>query len=115
MSVSLTHLPPAIIQIFYSSWEAVGNSGGIAAENIGTIVQIIDIPSDEGVILQDLLLAVQSVCALIPGPSGIYAAHSAFSFTWEAFFMSYPMRRIPYPISDDFSFPSTFQTQNSFN
>ena len=35
-------------------------------------------------ILQDVLLAVQSVFALIPGPLGVYAAHSAFSFTWQA-------------------------------
>ena len=84
MSTVLTSLPPAINQFFYSWWEAVGNSGGIATDNIGTIVQIIDIPSDTGVIVQDLLLALQSVFALIPGPLGIYAAHSAFSFTWQA-------------------------------
>lgn len=74
----------AVNQFFYSWWEAVGNSGGIAADNIGKIVQVVDIPSKEGVILQDILLAVQSVFALIPGPLGIYAAHSAFSFTWQA-------------------------------
>lgn len=74
----------AVNQFFYSWWEAVGNSGGIAADNIGKIVQLVDIPSNEGVILQDILLAVQSVFALIPGPLGIYAAHSAFSFTWQA-------------------------------
>ncbi|KAF6224709.1 hypothetical protein HO173_012866 [Letharia columbiana] len=74
----------AINQFFYSWWTAVGNSGGIAADNIGTIAQIIDIPNNQGVILQDILLAVQSVFALIPGPLGIYAAHSAFSYTWQA-------------------------------
>lgn len=84
MSIALTSLSPAINQFFYSWWEAVGNSGGIAADNIGAIVQIVDIPTDTGVILQDILLAVQSVFALIPGPLGIYAAHSAFSFTWQA-------------------------------
>ncbi len=47
-------------------------------------MQIIDIPNDSTVKLQDLLLALQSVFALIPGPLGIYAAHSAFSFTWQA-------------------------------
>lgn len=84
ISRSLTSFPPAVNQFFYSWWEAMGNSGGTAADNIGTIVQIIDIPSNQGIILQDILLAVQSVFALIPGPLGIYAAHSAFSFTWQA-------------------------------
>ncbi len=81
LSAALMFLPIAINQFFYSWWEAVGNSGGIAADNIGAIVQIVDIPSNTGVVLQDVLLAVQSVFALIPGPLGIYAAHSAFSFT----------------------------------
>lgn len=36
------------------------------------------------VIVQDLLLALQSIFALIPGPLGIYAAHSAFGFMRQA-------------------------------
>ena len=47
-------------------------------------MQIIDVPGDQQVIVQDLLLALQSIFALIPGPLGIYAAHSAFSYTWQA-------------------------------
>ena len=35
-------------------------------------------------IIQDVLLAFQSVFALIPGPLGIYAAYNAFSYTWQA-------------------------------
>ena len=35
-------------------------------------------------IIQDVLLAFQSIFALIPGPLGIYAAYSAFSLTWQA-------------------------------
>ena len=62
----------------------MGDSGGIASDNIGSIVQIIDIPSSTPVVLQDILLALQAVFALIPGPLGIYAAHSGFSFTWQA-------------------------------
>ena len=81
---STNTLAPAINQFFYSWWEAVGNSGGIAVDNIGTIVQMIDIKDNQQLIVQDLLLAVQSVFALIPGPLGIFAAHSAFSFTWQA-------------------------------
>ena len=77
-------MPPAINQFFYSWWEAVGNSGGIATANIAAIVDIIDVPNSQQLIVQDLLLAAQSVFALIPGPLGIYAAHSAFSFTWQA-------------------------------
>ena len=82
--MSLTSFPPAINQFFYSWWEAVGNSGGIAIDNIGSIIQIIDVSSNTDVIIQDVLLALQSAFALIPGPLGIYAAHSAFSFTWQA-------------------------------
>ena len=47
-------------------------------------MQLIDISSNQQLIVQDLLIAVQSIFALIPGPLGIYAAHSAFSFTWQA-------------------------------
>ena len=83
--ISITNIPhPAINQFFYSWWLAVGNSGGIAVDNIGAIVQIIDVPGDQQLIVQDLLLALQSIFALIPGPLGIYAAHSAFSYTWQA-------------------------------
>lgn len=45
---------------------------------------MIDVLSTIAVIVQDLLLAFQSIVALIPGPLGIYAAHSAFGFTWQA-------------------------------
>ena len=76
-------LDPAINQFFYSWWTAVGSSGGIASNNIAQIVQIIDVPAETSVILQDILIALQSVFALIPGPLGIYAAHSAFSYQWQ--------------------------------
>ena len=75
---------PAVNQFFYSWYTAVGNSGGIAVDNIGEIIQIIDIPSDTDVILQDVLLALQSVFALLPGPLGVYAAHNGFSFAWQS-------------------------------
>lgn len=74
----------AVNQFFYSWYTAVGNSGGIAADNIGQIVQLIDIPSTTPIILQYVLLALQSVFALVPGPLGIYAAHNAFSSAWQA-------------------------------
>ena len=47
-------------------------------------MQMMDVLSTIEVIVQDLLLALQSIFALIPGPLGIYAAHSAFGFTWQA-------------------------------
>lgn len=47
-------------------------------------MQLIDVKTDSKVKVQDALLAIQSVFALIPGPLGIYAAHSSFSFTWQA-------------------------------
>ena len=53
-------------------------------DNIGTIVQMIDVLSTIEVTVQDLLLALQSIFALTPGPLGIYAAHNAFGFTWQA-------------------------------
>ena len=74
----------AINQFFYSWWEAVGNSGGIAVDNIANIVNMVNAKSNRQLVVQDLLLALQSVFALIPGPLGIYAAHSEFSFTWQA-------------------------------
>lgn len=74
----------AINQFFLSWWEAVGSSGGIAVDNLGNIVNMVNVKSNQQLIIQDLLLAFQSVFALIPGPLGIYAAHSAFSFTWQA-------------------------------
>ena len=70
----------------------MGNSGGIAVANIGAMVDLIDVPNNQQLVVQDLLLAAQSVFALIPGPLGIYAAHSAFSFTWQAAPRLYPMR-----------------------
>lgn len=45
---------------------------------------MIDVLSTIEVIVQDLLLALQSIFALIPGPLEIYAAHSAFGFTRQA-------------------------------
>ena len=58
-------------------------SGPIASDNIGQIVQIIDIPSHFPVILQDIFIAFQSLFAIIPGPIGIFAAHQAFSVQWQ--------------------------------
>ena len=62
----------------------MGNSGGIASNNIGEIVQIIDVPPATPIILQDVLIALQSVFALLPGPLGVYAAHNAFSASWQS-------------------------------
>ena len=73
----------AINAFFYSWWTAVGTSGGIASNNVGQIVQIIDVPSKTPIILQDILIALQSVFALIPGPLGIWGAHNALSYQWQ--------------------------------
>lgn len=77
----LTH--DVFIAFFYSWWTAVGNSAGIAADNIGQIVQIIDVPKNTDVVLQWIMIALQSVFALIPGPLGVYAAHSNFNPVWQ--------------------------------
>lgn len=46
-------------------------------------MSIIDITDTQPVILQDTWIALQCVFALIPGPLGIYAGHSSFSYTWQ--------------------------------
>lgn len=74
-------------------------------------MQIIDVSDSQQLILQDVLLALQSVFALIPGPLGVYAAHSAFSFTWQAIaqVMSNALNTIPnigrflFPVGDSAS------------
>ncbi|KAG8531389.1 uncharacterized protein KY384_003018 [Bacidia gigantensis] len=73
----------AINAFFYSWWLAVGNSGGIAADNIGKIVQILDPPDDMKVDLQWALIAFQAVFSIIPGIAGVWASHSAFSYAFQ--------------------------------
>ena len=78
------------------------------ADNIGSVVQIIDFSDSQQLTLQHVLLALQSVSTLIPGPLGVYAAHSAFSFTWQAIaqVMSNALNTLPnigrflFPVSD---------------
>ena len=63
----------------------MGSSASVAQNNIAEIVQLIDIPSNTPLILQDVLLALQCVFALIPGPLGVFAANSwKFDNTWQS-------------------------------
>ena len=74
-------------------------------DKIGTIVQMIDVLSNTKVIIQDILLALQSIFALIPDPLGIYAAHCAFSFTWQAIAQVVSDSLNPLPNIGGFLFP----------
>lgn len=59
-------------------------STATAQGNVAQIVEIIDVPTDTAVILQDVLIALQSILAIIPGPLGIWAAHSSYSASWQS-------------------------------
>ena len=62
----------------------MGSSLAQAQGNVAQIVEIIDVPTDTMVILQDVLIAMQSILAIIPGPLGIWAAHTSYSATWQS-------------------------------
>ncbi|KAI4159470.1 MAG: hypothetical protein LQ342_006549 [Letrouitia transgressa] len=71
---------------FFNSWyQAISNSAPTAQYNIGKIVEIIDIPEKTSVALQWVLIALQGIFAIVPGPLGVYAANSwKFNNQWQA-------------------------------
>ena len=75
----------AINQFFNSWYDAISNSAPTAQFNIGKIVEIIDVPNTTSVALQWVLIALQGIFAVIPGPLGVYASNSwKFSNQWQA-------------------------------
>ena len=61
----------------------MGNSGGIAVNNVGKIVQILNPPDTMSVAIQNILVAFQSVFALAPGLAGVWAARNAYSYGFQ--------------------------------
>lgn len=57
----------AVNQFFLSWWTAVGNSASVASDNVDQIVQLLDPLSDANTVLDDVLLTLTGVFALVPG------------------------------------------------
>ncbi|KAL8626777.1 hypothetical protein Q9189_007524 [Teloschistes chrysophthalmus] len=57
----------AINQYFGSWYTAVGNAANTAGLNVDAIVQLIDPPSDTHLILDDILIALTGIFAVLPG------------------------------------------------
>ena len=83
MTITLTDVLVAINAFFLSWWLAVGNSGSLASDNIGQIVQILNPPSDTNFIAQKVLVAFQTIFAFAPGVAGLWAANAGLQVEWQ--------------------------------
>lgn len=72
--------------MMYSWWTAVGNAASQASNNVGAIVQIIDPVVDSNALLDDILITLTGVFALIPGGSVLTSGIKGFSEGSKAFF-----------------------------
>ena len=59
----------AVNQFFLSWWTAVGDAASVAADNVGAIVQLLDPISDSNAILDEVLITLTGLFALVPGAS----------------------------------------------
>ncbi|KAG8525282.1 uncharacterized protein KY384_008926 [Bacidia gigantensis] len=80
---TLTDILTAVNAFFYSWWLAVGSSGSLASDNIGKIVQILDPPAKTNFLINGLLVAFQSIFAIVPGVAGVWASHSALNYRFQ--------------------------------
>ena len=72
-------------QFFLSWWTAVGGAASIAADNIGQIVQLLDPLSQTNAILDDVLITLTGVFALVPGLGYMVDDVEGFTEGWTAF------------------------------
>lgn len=72
-------------QFFLSWWTAVGNAASIASDNIGQIVQLLDPLDNANTILDDILITLTGVFALVPGLGYMVREVDGFTEGWTAF------------------------------
>jgi hypothetical protein len=75
----------AVNQFFLSWWTAVGNSASVASDNVDQIVQLLDPLSDANTILDDVLLTLTGVFALVPGLGYLAKDIKGFTEGWVTF------------------------------
>ncbi len=75
----------AVNQFFLSWWTAVGNSASVASDNVDQIVQLLDPLSDANTILDDVLLTLTGVFALVPGLGYLAKDIKGFTEGWVIF------------------------------
>ncbi|KAL8872472.1 MAG: hypothetical protein Q9174_001902 [Haloplaca sp. 1 TL-2023] len=63
----------AINQVFLSLYQAIGNANTLASERVGAIVQLLNPPTTENVLANDLLAALSVGLSLLAGPAGVFA------------------------------------------
>lgn len=84
-SKSLLTCITAVNQFFLSWWTAVGDAASIASDNVGEIVQLLDPLSTTDTVLDDVLIALTGVFALVPGLGYIADRIDGFTDGWAAF------------------------------
>ena len=77
--------PPAVNQFFLSWWTAVGDAASMASDNVGQIVQLLDPLSTTDTVLDDVLITLTGVFALVPGLGYIADSVEGFTEGWAAF------------------------------
>lgn len=107
-AVGMTQLTLAIAinQFFLSWWTAVGNAAGIAADNVGAIVQLLDPINDTNAFIDDILITLTGLFAIAPGASffasyakGVTEGMTAFAQVLEnALFVVPQIGRYLFPI-----------------
>ena len=75
----------AVNQFFLSWWTAVGDAASIAANNVGEIVQLLDPIDDSNAQLDDILITLTGLFALVPGASYFASWGEDITDGWTAF------------------------------
>ena len=75
----------AVNQFFLSWWTAVGDAASMASDNVGEIVQLLDPLDSTNTVLDDVLITLTGVFALVPGAGFLFGDVDALSEKWTAF------------------------------
>ncbi|KAK4695033.1 hypothetical protein P7C71_g2641, partial [Lecanoromycetidae sp. Uapishka_2] len=75
----------SVNQFFYSWWTAVGNAASVASDNVDQIVQLLDPLSATNTVLDDVLLTLTGVFALVPGLGYLTKDVEGFTEGWVTF------------------------------
>ena len=75
----------AVNQFFLSWWTAVGDAASVAADNVGAIVQLLDPITDTNAQLDDILITLTGIFALVPGASYFTSSAKGITDGWTAF------------------------------
>lgn len=75
----------AVNQFFLSWWTAVGDAASIASYNVGEFVQLLDPLDQTNAVLDDVLITLTGVFALVPGLGYLVRDFQGFTDGWIAF------------------------------